>query len=85
MTRLALLTVLTALSAALLAPAASAAPVADPKQLAIPPAELVKARELVRQLGNDTFAEREAAERELAAMGRAARAALFDGATNETD
>src|SRR5262245_4685498 len=44
----------------------------DPKSLAVPAEELSKARELVQKLGSEAFADREAAERDLAAMGRLA-------------
>lgn len=69
----------------LAAPAAAAAPSPDPKTLAVPAAELSKARALVQKLGSEAFADREAAERDLAAMGRAARAALLDGASVDPD
>jgi hypothetical protein len=61
--------------------AASVSP--DPKTLVIPKQELSKARELVQQLGSEQFNEREEAERELAKMGRAARAALLEGVNND--
>jgi hypothetical protein len=74
--------------AGLLAPA-TAAPndKADPnpKSLEVPPEELSKARELVQRLGNEVYAEREAAERELAQMGRLARPALLDGVNTDPD
>lgn len=55
----------------------------DPKSLEIPADVLSKARELVQQLGSEQFAEREAAEQALAGLGRAARAALLDGANTD--
>src|SRR5947209_2864347 len=61
-------------------PAGAASP--DPKDLADPPQELSKARELVRQLGSEVFKEREAAQTELARMGRLARPALLDAAAD---
>jgi hypothetical protein len=57
----------------------------DPKSLAVPQEELSKARELVQKLGSETFQEREAAERDLAAMGRLARAALLAGVNTDPD
>jgi hypothetical protein len=71
------------------APAAAANPPSkpdpDPKSLAVPADELSKARDLVRKLGSETFADREDAERDLAAMGRFARAALLDGVNTDPD
>lgn len=66
-------------------PATAAPPSPDPKSLAVPPEELSKARELVRKLGSEVFVEREDAERDLAAMGRAARPALLDGVSVDPD
>src|SRR5207244_1140482 len=59
----------------------------DPKDQAIPAAELGKARELVRRLGSDDPREREAAQAELARMGRLARPVLADagGATGQAE
>ena len=71
--------------AGLALPATAAPPSPDPKSLAVPQEELSKARELVRKLGSEAYREREDAERDLAAMGRAARAALIDGVTVDTD
>jgi hypothetical protein len=72
-----------------LAPVSAAPPKSkvdpDPKSLEIPSEELSKARELVRQLGSETYAEREAAERELAQMGRLARPALLNGVNVDPD
>lgn len=65
--------------------AAPEKPSPDPKSLAVPPEELSKARELVQKLGSETFTDREIAERELAAMGRNARAALLDGVNLDPD
>src|SRR5436190_13092418 len=55
----------------------------DPKTLAVPDADLSKARQLVQQLGSEQFAERERAEETLAKMGRVARAALLEGANTD--
>lgn len=57
----------------------------DPKSLEVPPEELSKARELVQKLGSEEYAEREAAGRELAQMGRLARPALLDGVSTDPD
>ena len=59
-------------------PAAAGSP--DPKSLVIPSEELSHARELVQQLANEQYAEREKAEQELAKMGRLARPALVEAA-----
>lgn len=64
-------------------PALGASP--DPKDLAIPPEELSKARELVRRLGSESYRDREEAENALAKMGRKARAPLAEAAATETD
>jgi hypothetical protein len=71
-----------ALLIGLAGPAVAAAPDVspDPKSLVVPDDVLSKARELVRQLGSEQFAEREEAELALAKLGRAARAALLDAA-----
>jgi hypothetical protein len=75
--------------AGLLAPATGASKDSkadpNPKSLEVPPEELSKARELVQKLGSEAYAEREAAERELAQMGRLARPALLDGVTTDPD
>ncbi|MBA4065071.1 MAG: hypothetical protein C0501_15420 [Isosphaera sp.] len=63
--------------------AAAAAPSPDPASLAVPADQLSAARELVRTLGSDQFADRERAERELADLGRVARAALLEGANTD--
>jgi len=52
----------------------------DPKSLVIPGDELSRARELIQQLGNEQYAERERAEQELARMGRLARPVLLEAA-----
>ena len=52
----------------------------DPKYLAVPPAELARAQELVRALGSEDYTEREEAQKALAKMGRMARPALIDAA-----
>ena len=64
-------------------PAAAVSP--DPRDLVIPPQELSRARDLVRQLSSDTFRDRERAQRELAAMGRLARPVLADAAQADPD
>lgn len=72
------------LCAALIAvPAAGATP--DPKDLAVPPEDLSKARELVRRMGGESYRDREEAQAELAKMGRRARRALAEAATSEAD
>jgi hypothetical protein len=57
----------------------------DPKSLEIPSEELSKARELVQKLGSEAYNDREAAERELALMGRLARPALLNGVNVDPD
>jgi len=57
----------------------------DPKDLVIPPEVLSKARELVGKLGNESYREREDAHAELVKMGRLARPALLEAATNDMD
>ncbi len=64
-------------------PAFGASP--DPKSLAVTPEEMSKARELVKRMGSEGYREREEAQAELAKMGRAAKQALVEGATTETD
>ncbi len=66
-----------------LAEAPSASP--DPKSLLIPEPELARAKDLVQKLGSEVYAEREDAEFSLAKMGRVARAALLEGANNDTN
>ncbi|MDB5312224.1 MAG: hypothetical protein JWO38_6426 [Gemmataceae bacterium] len=62
---------------------ASAGPVAaaspDPKDLAVPPTELAKARDLVEKLGSETYDDREDAQDDLAKMGRLALQPLVEG------
>src|SRR5437870_5244528 len=41
----------------------------DPKRLAVPPEDMLKAQELVRQLGSDEFTIREEAQERLAKLG----------------
>lgn len=55
----------------------------DPKDLAIPTAELARARRLVKQLGSEDFQAREEAQAELAKMGRLARPALVAACTHD--
>lgn len=50
----------------------------DPKDLAVPPEVMSKARLLVQRLGSDSYREREEAQAELARMGRLARPALLE-------
>lgn len=57
----------------------------DPKDLAIPPHELSKARELIKRLGSEVYKEREEAHAELAKMGRLARPALIEAASTDGD
>lgn len=51
----------------------------DPKHLVVPAAEQARAKELVGKLGSPEYAEREAAQAALAAMGRKAVPALAEG------
>jgi hypothetical protein len=53
----------------------------DPADLAVPADVQAKARGLVKQLGSGNFDEREAAQRQLADLGRLARSALLEGAS----
>src|SRR5215471_13272612 len=64
-------------------PAFGASP--DPKDLAIPPEEISKARELIKRLGSEVYREREEAHAELSKMGRLARPALIEAAASDTD
>ncbi|HEV3435743.1 MAG TPA: hypothetical protein VG122_00190 [Gemmata sp.] len=57
----------------------------DPKDLAIPPEELSKARDLIRRLGSEVYREREEAQVELAKMGRMARPVLLEAASTDPD
>ena len=68
---------------ALAVPAAGSSP--DPKRLAVPPEDLLKAQELVRQLGSDDFPTREAAHDRLAKMGRLAKPALIGALGSNPD
>ncbi|MFO0825734.1 MAG: hypothetical protein U0792_21880 [Gemmataceae bacterium] len=56
-----------------------------PKDLAIPPQELSKARELVRKLGSELYREREEAHAELVKMGRLARFCAAQAAISDAD
>jgi hypothetical protein len=47
----------------------------DPKDLAIPPQEISRARVLIKKLGSEVYKEREEAHAELSRMGRLARPA----------
>jgi hypothetical protein len=69
---------LAAVAVAVAGSAGAASP--DPRDLAIPAADLEKARVLVRALGSEAFRDRERAERELAGMGRLARPVLAEAA-----
>jgi hypothetical protein len=64
-------------------PAAAASP--NPKDLAVSPADLARARQLVKQLGSEVFWEREEAEEALAAMGRLAKPALTEAVGTHPD
>ncbi len=55
----------------------------DPADLAIPPAELLKAKELVRQLASEDYNVREEANKSLAKMGRLARPVLMEAAATD--
>jgi len=57
----------------------------DPKDLAAPPQELSKARELVRKLGSEVYKEREEAYAELVKMGRLARPVLLEAVASDPD
>jgi hypothetical protein len=57
----------------------------NPEDLTVPQQDLSKARMLVRQLGSDLYREREEAQSELSKMGRLARVAIVEGATNDAD
>lgn len=57
----------------------------DPAGLAVPPDQVARARQLVRQLGSDAYRERDRAARELRGMGRLAVSALAGAASAETD
>lgn len=65
--------------------AAAAAASPDPKDLAVPPEDLSKAREFVRKLGSEVYREREDAHAELDRMGRRARTALLEAVTSDPD
>jgi hypothetical protein len=67
-----------------LAMSISSAASPDPKDLAVPPQELLKARELVRRLASEDYGDREDAFTALAKMGRMARPALAEAATSDT-
>jgi len=66
-----------------ISPARAVSP--NPKDLAIPPQELSKARELIKKLGSEIYKEREEAHVELSKMGRLARPVLADAATSDAD
>ncbi|HSQ55517.1 MAG TPA: hypothetical protein VLM40_07210, partial [Gemmata sp.] len=57
----------------------------DPKDLAIPPEALLKARELVHRLGSEVYREREDAHAELLKMGRNARPVLLEAVSSDPD
>lgn len=71
--------------ALILAAGSSRAASPDPADLEVPPELQVKSRALVRRLGSEEFAEREEAQKQLAALGRLARPALLDGANASPD
>jgi hypothetical protein len=70
---------LAVLAVASAARAAPTHPSPDPASLAVPPEQLARARDLVRQLGSEAYRTRDRAARELAEMGRAALPALASG------
>ncbi len=57
----------------------------DPKDLAVPPEQLSKAREAVRRLGSEGYREREDAQAELAKMGRVAKQVLNEAVLGDAD
>jgi hypothetical protein len=57
----------------------------NPEDLVPTPEVQVKCRALVRQLGSEDFAERESAQKQLAALGRIARPALLGGVNTSPD
>lgn len=57
----------------------------DPDDLAIPQQEIERARDLIRRLGSEIYREREAAQADLAKMGRLARPALLEAASADPD
>lgn len=57
----------------------------DPKDLAVSPQELSKARALLQKLGSDSYRDREDAQAELAKMGRLAKGVLAEAATAGED
>jgi|GEM_PF-904282 len=57
----------------------------DPKDLAVSPQELSKARALLQKLGSDSYRDREDAQAELAKMGRLAKGVLAEAATTGED
>src|SRR5438105_4731987 len=67
------------LAALVLAASTASAASPDPKDLAIPAGELSKARALIARLASEDFDDREAAQEDLAKMGRLALPALLDG------
>jgi hypothetical protein len=71
-------------AAVLLAPAAGGTS-PDPKALAIPPAEVARARELIGKLGDDVYHVREQATRDLYKMGRLALPAVERALSTATD
>ena len=75
--------VLAALAVLVAVPAFGASP--DPKDLAVPPEELSKARELVRRMGSEVYREREEAQAELSKMGRVAKQVLAEAVTTDAD
>ena len=64
-------------------PAVGSSP--DPKRLAVPPEDMLKAQDLVRQLGSDDFPTRESAHDRLAKMGRLAKPALSSALASNPD
>jgi hypothetical protein len=56
-----------------------------PAELAVPPQDLARARELVQLLGNPSYQVREDASAGLGKMGRLARSALLDAVAGSSD
>lgn len=69
----------------LVAAMASPATSPDPRSLAVSAEQEARAKELIRQLGSDSYRERDRATRELRQMGRLALTALADAAGAEDD
>ncbi|HUR53149.1 MAG TPA: hypothetical protein VMZ71_03390 [Gemmataceae bacterium] len=68
---------------ALTLPVSASSP--DPKRLAVPPEDTLKAQGLVRQLASDEFTVREEAQERLAKMGRLAKPVLSSAIATNPD